>query len=65
MKEIPRPLLSADLAEVLSEWYVRFVEMDQELLFEVVRAAHDMDIKPLLDLGCAKVAAMTRELAMQ
>jgi len=34
--------------------------VDQELLFELILAANYMDIKPLLDLTCAKVASMIK-----
>ena len=33
---------------------------DQEMLFELILAANFMDIKPLLDLACAKVASMIK-----
>jgi hypothetical protein len=35
-------------------------QVDQELLFELILAANYMDIKPLLDLSCAKVASMIK-----
>ena len=42
------------------EWDANFVEVDQETLFELILAANYMDIKPLLDLTCAKVASMLK-----
>merc|ERR1712203_1251682 len=59
-KEIEKPLKSADMREVVSEWDANFVEVDQETLFELILAANYMDIKPLLDLTCAKVASMIK-----
>jgi len=60
-KEIEKPLKSANLAECVSDqWDADFVDVDQELLFELILAANYMDIKPLLDLTCAKVASMIK-----
>ena len=41
---------------LFSQWDADFVDVDQELLFELILAANYMDIKPLLDLTCAKVS---------
>ena len=38
----------------------KFVDIEQELLFELILAANYMDIKSLLDLTCAKVASMIK-----
>jgi len=59
-KEIEKPLKSANMREVVSEWDANFVEVDQETLFELILAANYMDIKSLLDLTCAKVASMIK-----
>lgn len=59
-KEIEKPLKSADLVEVVGEEYAKFVDVGQEDLFEIILAANYMDIKPLLDLSCAKVASMIK-----
>jgi len=59
-KEIEKPLKSANMAEVVSPWDSEFVDVDQEVLFELILAANYMDVKPLLDLCCAKVASMIK-----
>jgi len=59
-KEIEKPLKSANMTEVVPKWDADFVDVDQELLFELILAANYMDIKPLLDLTCAKVASMIK-----
>jgi len=59
-KDIEKPLKSPNMAEVVSQWDAEFVDVDQELLFELILAANYMDIKPLLDLSCAKVASMIK-----
>lgn len=60
MNEIDKPLKSSNMAEVVQEWYDKFVTVDQETLFELILAANFMDIKPLLDLTCATVASMIK-----
>lgn len=59
-KEIEKPLKSANMSEVVCQWDASFIDVDQELLFELILAANYMDIKPLLDLTCAKVASMIK-----
>lgn len=59
--EIQKPLKSANLAEMtppLDGWYIAFVSCDQEMLYELILAANFMDIKPLLELCCARLASM-------
>mmetsp|Transcript_15739 Transcript_15739/g.17771 ORF Transcript_15739/g.17771 Transcript_15739/m.17771 type:complete len:168 (-) Transcript_15739:352-855(-) len=60
MPEIEKPLKSSNMAEVVSDWDAKFVEVEQELLFQLILAANYMDIKSLLDLSCAKVASMIK-----
>eukprot|EP00920_Eleutheroschizon_duboscqi_P004085 GHVT01009496.1.p1 GENE.GHVT01009496.1~~GHVT01009496.1.p1 ORF type:complete len:167 (+),score=21.85 GHVT01009496.1:1757-2257(+) len=59
-EEIQKPLKSADLSEVVSEWDHKFVDVERETLFELILAANYLDIKPLLDLTCAKVASLIK-----
>mmetsp|Transcript_5777 Transcript_5777/g.22573 ORF Transcript_5777/g.22573 Transcript_5777/m.22573 type:complete len:184 (-) Transcript_5777:291-842(-) len=60
MDEIEKPLKSADMREVVQEWYATFMNRDQEALFDLILAANYMDIKSLLDLTCATVASMIK-----
>jgi S-phase kinase-associated protein 1 len=55
-----QPLKSSNMHEVVQDWYANFVNVEQELLFELILAANYMDIKPLLDLTCATVASMIK-----
>ena len=59
-REIEKPLKSANMNEVVSQWDADYVNIDQELLFELILAANYVDVKPLLDLCCAKVASMIK-----
>jgi S-phase kinase-associated protein 1 len=61
MEEIIKPLRSGNLAENnISEWDVAFINVEKEIIFELVLAANYLDLKPMLDLGCAKLATMIR-----
>ncbi|KAL7751910.1 hypothetical protein RI367_002432 [Sorochytrium milnesiophthora] len=44
----------------IEEWDAEFINVEQELLFEIILAANYLDIKPLLDLGCKTVANMIK-----
>jgi S-phase kinase-associated protein 1 len=60
-KEIPKPLPSANLLDVTDEWDVTFINsVDLDTTFDIINAANYMDIKPLLDLSCAKIASLMK-----
>ncbi|KDN53241.1 putative negative regulator sulfur controller-3 [Tilletiaria anomala UBC 951] len=44
----------------IGEWDQKFINVDQEMLFEIILAANYLDIKPLLDVGCKTVALMIK-----
>jgi len=44
----------------IEEWDQKFMQVDQEMLFEIILAATYLDIKPLLDVGCKTVANMIK-----
>jgi len=60
LQEIEKPLKTNNLREIVAPWYAEFVEVEQEMLFEIVLAANYLDIKQLLELSCAKVASMIK-----
>tara|TARA_B110000503_G_C6930350_1_gene322526 strand:- start:190 stop:609 length:420 start_codon:yes stop_codon:yes gene_type:complete len=62
--EIDKPLRSNNLSDVVNEWYANFVQLDQEVLFELILAANFMDIKSLLELSCAKVASLIKGMTI-
>ncbi len=60
MVAIEKPLKSSELADLVGDYAKVVNDITQEQLFELIKAANYMDIRPLLDLGCAKVATMIR-----
>lgn len=44
----------------IDEWDAKFMQVDQEMLFEIILAANYLDIKALLDVGCKTVANMIK-----
>ena len=58
--EIEKPLKSVDMASVVDPWYANYINLEQEVLFELIMASNYLDIKPLLELACAKVASMIK-----
>jgi S-phase kinase-associated protein 1 len=58
MKDIEEPLKSTTLSEVVQPYYADFVTVDMYALKDILMAANFMDIKPLLELGCAAAARL-------
>lgn len=59
---IQKPLQSANLSEAINEeWYVKFIDLDKvDDIIEIVIAANFLDIDPLTELSCAKIASMIK-----
>jgi len=56
-----KPLPSADLHDATSKWNADFADQfDQEATFKLITAANYLDVPDLLDLMCAKVAALVK-----
>ena len=60
MPEILSPINSTDMNELTTPWYSAFVELDKMTLFEIIAATNYLDIKPLFELSCAKVACIIK-----
>lgn len=58
--EIEKPLRSTDMSVVVDQWHSDYINLEQEELFELIMASNYLDIKPLLELACAKVASMIK-----
>ena len=56
-KEITQPLPQKDFKKCIDSWDYDYINLDNETIFEIMNAANFMDIKPLLDLTCAKIAS--------
>lgn len=58
-KEIEKPLPQGDIKEFLDEFQYFFInKISLEQLVDLTSAANFMEIHPLLDLCCAKIASM-------
>ncbi|PVU89507.1 hypothetical protein BB561_005308 [Smittium simulii] len=44
----------------IEPWDEKFMDLDQEMLFELLLASNYLNIKPLLELGCKTVANMMK-----
>ena len=63
--EIEKPLRSTDMATVVDAWYANYINLDQEMLFELIMASNYLEIKPLVELSCAKVASMIKNKSIK
>lgn len=50
--------LDSSATEGDDRWQDQFILRNQDQLFEIIAAANYLDIKPLVDAGCKKVAGM-------
>ena len=59
--EIPKPLTSPNLADVVTQWDVKYVDIERiEDIFELVLAANYLHITSLMELACAKIASLIK-----
>ena len=59
--EIEKPLKSANLADVVCQWDVKYVDIENiEEIFEIVLAANYLHITSLMELACAKIASLIK-----
>ena len=66
LPEIEKPLKTNKLSDVVPEWYGKYIEdMDIETLYETILAANYLNIRDLLELGSAQVAALMRGKTIQ
>ena len=60
-KDIPKPMPSANLSEIIDEWDIKFINgIELDSVFDLINAANYMDIPSLLDLSCAKIASLLK-----
>lgn len=58
MKKISKPLRSMTLDDEVGPWYANFINVEKEMIFEITEAANFMQIDPLIELTCAKIASL-------
>ena len=63
--DIEKPLRSTDMQAVVDQWFADYINLEQEVLFELIMASNYLDIKSLLELACAKVASLIKNKSVQ
>ena len=58
--KIDKPLKSNDMSVLVPEWDAKYIDMNNELLFDVTLAANYMHIDALLELCTAKIASFIK-----
>jgi len=59
--DIEKPLKSTNMMDVVPEFDAKYIDIENlEEIFEIILAANYLDIKPLLDLSCAKIASLIK-----
>lgn len=56
--EIPKPIQTCNLKDVVGMWDANFVDCPVDSIFEMLLCANFLHIKPLLELCAAKLATM-------
>lgn len=59
--EIEKPLKSSNLKEVTDEWSADFVDLDIDTLTGLTVSSNYLEIAPLVDLTCAKIASLCKD----
>lgn len=61
MPDIPHPLPSKALHEIVGSWYNDYIfSLSEDTLYQLIKAASYMDIEPIQELGCARLAIMIK-----
>jgi len=62
LQTIQKPLQSPNLAEAINDsWYVEFIDLEKvDDIIDLVIAANFLDIDPLTELSCAKIASLIK-----
>ena len=63
--EIEKPLKSVDFSTLVEEWYADYLNLPEEELYKLIMAANFLDIKPLLDLCCAKAYSFIKSKSIE
>jgi hypothetical protein len=44
--------------EVVDEWYAKFIDIDQDFIFDLILASKRLEIQPLFELACAAMSSI-------
>jgi S-phase kinase-associated protein 1 len=60
--KLPKPIIDTSLKTYLQEWEVNFIDniYKNGMLAKLADASNYLDVQPLLDLVCAKIAALLK-----
>jgi S-phase kinase-associated protein 1 len=58
---IPKPLPTSKLGDNVQEWYAKFMEVEQETVYELMLAASYMQIAPLVELTGAAIGSWLKD----
>lgn len=62
---IAKPIETNDFSRIVPTWYNEYANVDYTILFKLAQAANCLDIPPLLDLVCAKIASMIKDKSVE
>ncbi len=62
MDKIPKPLPLVPFSEIVDPWYASFITQFEviEGLYPLLKAVNYMDVPPLQELACARIASLIR-----
>jgi S-phase kinase-associated protein 1 len=60
MPEISKPIQHTNIKYLTTQWDANFINVENELLFKLLTVSNYLDMKPLLNLCCAKIATMIK-----
>jgi S-phase kinase-associated protein 1 len=62
---IEKPIRSTSMKDIVSEWDAEYINVKDDMLFELISVSNYLDIKPLLDLSCAKIATKIKDKSIE
>lgn len=61
LADIPRPITTNVIKDIVGEWDADFVDVDHRVLMPLILAANFLHCQPLMSLGMLKVACMVKD----
>ncbi len=59
--EIEKPLKSNNMKDVTDSWSADFIDLDLDTLTSLTVSCNFLEINPLIDLACAKIASLCKD----